>query len=88
MQDGYTLETIDIYGIVDGKEEVIIPNVSSSVLDLVGDKLNGFVGIRTYLDPCDGLEYVAKYAALSATSDATTTRPSVRSRISSPSPSS
>ncbi|KAL1692213.1 ChaC-like protein [Schizophyllum commune] len=31
-KDGYTLETIDIYGIVDGKEEVIIPNVISRPL--------------------------------------------------------
>ena len=28
LQDGYTLETLDIYGVVDGQEKVIIADVS------------------------------------------------------------
>ncbi|KAL1675305.1 ChaC-like protein [Schizophyllum commune] len=55
-KDGYTLETIDIYGIVDGKDEVIIPNVSPSALDLcyVGRNDNpSFVGS----EPLDDLAH-------------------------------
>ncbi|KAL1709311.1 ChaC-like protein [Schizophyllum commune] len=55
-KDGYSLETIDIYGIVDGKEKVIIPNVSSSALHLcyVGRNDNpSFIGS----EPLDDLAH-------------------------------
>uniref|UniRef100_D8QKC4 glutathione-specific gamma-glutamylcyclotransferase n=1 Tax=Schizophyllum commune (strain H4-8 / FGSC 9210) TaxID=578458 RepID=D8QKC4_SCHCM len=55
-KDGYTLETIDIYGIVDGKEEVIIPNASPFSLHMcyVGRNDNpSFVGS----EPLDDLAH-------------------------------
>lgn len=37
-QDGYTLEVLDIFGIVDGHEQVVISNVSGYLLALLMER--------------------------------------------------